>query len=533
MRALSPLPLLVASVAFGQAPGPAGSPVTLEGRTVMTIRAPFGPLDAASRARMLSERIDRLAKDPRRPALQIEATAVDSSCLITDRKSNLLSSVGVEDARMAQVPVMALCQANARLISTAIQEYRDQHSLGAYARSGASAALAWLAFLAAVWILYRVLIWTQSKIRKWRETVHARGAKPGVVRALWDRAIALLVALIKVIAALIVLIQLSFLLSYTFGLFPATAGISTSLFDVLTTTLTTILRGITGYLPNLAFLAIIVVITYYFLRIMRVFFRGLQQEDIHISGFYPDWAEPTYNLFRFLVIAFALVVAFPYLPGSKSGALQGVSIFFGVLLSFGSTSAVSNAVAGVILIYMRPFRLGDYIKIGDAEGNVTERTILVTRIRTIKNVDVTLPNATVLGAQIVNYSTESQSRRLILHTSVTIGYDAPWRSVHELLIEAAKATSGVLAEPAPFVWQTSLNDSNVSYEINAYTDCPSDMLAIYAELHKNMQEKFNAGGIEILSPAYYAVRDGNTITIPEAQRPPAYQAPSFRVQKTG
>jgi small-conductance mechanosensitive channel len=232
-----------------------------------------------------------------------------------------------------------------------------------------------------------------------------------------------------------------------------------------------------------------------------------------------------------LLIAFGLVVAFPYLPASNSPAFAGVSVFIGVLVSLASSSALSNMIAGLVLTYTRAFRLGDRIQLGDAFGDVVDTSLLATHIRTIKNEEITIPNSIALGTAVTNYTRTGANRGLILHTAVTIGYDAPWRKVHELLIEAALATPGILQEPRPFVWQKALNDFSVAYEVNAYTAAPRQMIDIYAALHARIQDAFYDAGVEIMSPHYTAIRDGNTIAIPEASRVPGYQAPSFRIEE--
>ena len=202
------------------------------------------------------------------------------------------------------------------------------------------------------------------------------------------------------------------------------------------------------------------------------------------------------------------------------------------LFSLASSSALSNMIAGIVLTYTGAFRLGDRVKVGDSFGDIIETTLLATRVRTIKNEDITIPNGLVLGTSILNYSRASKTLGLILHTSVTIGYDAPWRQIHDLLIAAALATPGILKEPRPFVWQTALNDFYVTYEINAYTDSPRDMIDIYAALHARIQDEFYTAGVEIMSPHFTSVRDGNTIAIPEPFRGTEYRAPSFRVEDT-
>lgn len=201
-------------------------------------------------------------------------------------------------------------------------------------------------------------------------------------------------------------------------------------------------------------------------------------------------------------------------------SFPGVSIFLGVLVSLGSSGAVANTVAGVILTYTRAFRIGDRVQITDTTGDIVGKTLFVTRVRTIKNVVITIPNATVLNSHVINFSaaeSDNESSPLILHTTITLGYDLPWRKVHEVLIRSALTTQYILPEPAPFVLQKSLDDFYVSYELNACTKQPGRMALIYSELHQNIQDNCIMAGIEILSPHYRAVRDGNPITIPEAE----------------
>jgi small-conductance mechanosensitive channel len=284
-----------------------------------------------------------------------------------------------------------------------------------------------------------------------------------------------------------------------------------------------------SFLPQLFFIVVIVFVTRGFVKIIKAMFAEVGRGAISLPGFYAEWAEPTYKIVRFLVFAFAAIMIFPYLPGSDSPAFQGVSVFLGILFSLGSTSAVSNIVSGTVLTYMRPFNKGDRVKIADTTGDVIEKTLLVTRIRTVKNVDITIPNAMVLGSHIINFSSAAKERGLILHTTVTIGYDAPWRQVHDLLTSAAATTSHILKTPPPFVLQTSLDDFYPSYELNAYTDQPNIMAGIYSELHQNIQDKFNEAGVEIMSPHYAAVRDGNQIALPPDYLPKPYAAPGFRI----
>jgi len=319
-------------------------------------------------------------------------------------------------------------------------------------------------------------------------------------------------------------------LSGVFSIFPQTRGVVAGILGGIFQAIEKGWLGFVDYLPSLLNLIVIVVFTFYGLKLIRFIFDEIEKETITFSGFQAEWAIPTYQLVRFLVIAFALVLAFPYLPGSSSPAFQGVSVFLGLLFSLGSTSVVSNIVSGVVLTYTGAFRVGDRVKIADTIGDVIEKGLLVTRIRTIKNVEITIPNGMVMGSHIMNYSAVSKGQGLILNTTVTLGYDIPWRLIHETLIKAAQATSGILPEPSPFVLQKSLDDFYVSYELNAYTDQPNKMAVIYSELHQTVQDYCNEAGIEILSPHYGALRDGNPSSIPSDYLPKGYQAPSFNIK---
>lgn len=318
-----------------------------------------------------------------------------------------------------------------------------------------------------------------------------------------------------------------------FGILPQTQKVSLRLVDYILDPLVTIIGAALAFVPNLFFIAVVVLFTHYLMRLVSLVVREVTAGRLRFPGFYPEWAEPTFQIARFLAWSFALVVAFPYLPGAESPAFKGVSVFLGVLLSLGSGSAVANAVAGIILTYMRPFRLGDRVRLGGTTGDVLEKTLLVIRLRTNKGVDVTIPNALVLSSHIENFTGAAEERRLILHTTVTIGYDAPWPKVHALLRSAAEATEGILKTPSPFVLQTALGDYSVAYELNAYTADASGMVQTYSHLHENIQDRFNEAGVEIMSPSYLALRDGNAVTLPAERLPAGYRAPGFRINPDG
>lgn len=338
---------------------------------------------------------------------------------------------------------------------------------------------------------------------------------------------------IKVFRFFAVVLLAYFYFTLLFSIFKFSRTWASTLFGYIIHPLGRVLLSFINFLPNLFTILVIIFVTRYVIKFIKFIFSEIERGTVSFAQFPPEWAIPTFKIIRFLVFVFVAIVIFPYLPGSDSPIFRGISIFLGILFSFGSTSAVSNMVGGVVLTYMRPFRLGDRVKIADTMGDVIEKTLLVTRIRTIKNVDITIPNSMVLGSHIINYSSSAKHKGLILHTSVSISYDAPWRKVHELLKAAASATENIMKEPAPFILQTALDDFYVRYELNVYTDNPNIMAKIYSDIHGNIQDKFNEAGIEIMSPNFTGVRDGNKAQIPEEYLPKSYKQPAFKIFSFG
>jgi len=293
------------------------------------------------------------------------------------------------------------------------------------------------------------------------------------------------------------------------ALFEWTREVSIAIAAFVGNTIGGIWSKFVAYLPDLFTALVIIGFAYGIIRLFRLVFEGMGRQRIKVPGFYPEWSKTSFNLLRLLIMAMTVVVVFPYLPGSDSPAFQGVSIFVGVLLSLGSTTAVANVVAGIVITYTRAFRIGDYVQISDTEGKIIERTAFVTRIRTTKNVEVSMPNAAIMSDKVINYSTQAKQSGITLHTGVTIGYDVPWPKVQELLLAAANATEHIEQDPAPFVLQTSLDDNYVAYELNAYTRRADIRPRIYSDLHANILDAFHMAGVEITSPHYRAIRDGN------------------------
>jgi small-conductance mechanosensitive channel len=510
------------------APSP-GAPVVYGNDTLFYIKARLGPFTPEQRAASANERIRHLADNLL--ATFDSAVAVDNGqstdVLAGDVVLFTVTEADADSANHANRPALAVQRARAVTVSIKAQE--PAAVVKVVLLGGALALVATVVFVLAIRGLSRLLAVVIRRLRSWRGTrIPALRLRRFEIFSS-AQITEFLIGAVKGLRAAIVLLLAYAYISLLFSFFPWTRGLAGTLVEWILTPLKLVGLAFVEFVPKLFFIAVIIVVTRYVLKVIHLVFDGIGTGRLELPNFPAEWAEPTYKLVRLLVAAFALVVIFPYLPGSQSDAFKGVSVFLGLLFSLGSTAAIANLVAGVVLTYMQPFRVGDRVRIADTTGDVLEKTLLVTRVRTIKHEDITIPNAMVLSSHIVNFSSSARDLGLILHTSVTIGYDAPWRQVHDLLVAAADATDGIVKDPKPFVFQTSLDDFYVSYEINAYTDQPNEMAAIYSTLHQNIQDKFNTAGVEIMSPHYAALRDGNEITIPAPQRPPGYRAPGFRV----
>jgi len=504
--------------------------VFLGGEPVIWITAGVGPYAPHFRAERIAARLEDAVHDRSLRDVRVTITDVDDSSELRVGP-RLLMVVTARDAASVGAARATLARQFADDLEAALRQERLRYLPATLARSAIYAALATFAFLAGLWASRRLARKLGDVVAR---RVAARRANLRVVSGelLTAGPIARTARLlIRVLRAAVILVLFQVYLTYVLGLFPWTRAVSVQLLGYLLTPVRAVVTAVVGYLPKMLFVVVIGAVIYLVIRLVGLVFREIRQGRLVFSNFPAEWADPTNKIARVLLIAFGLVVAFPYLPASDSPAFAGVSVFIGVLVSLASSSALSNMIAGLVLTYTRAFRLGDRIQLGEAFGDVVDTSLLATHIRTIKNEEITIPNSIALGTAVTNYTRTGPNRGLILHTAVTIGYDAPWRKVHELLIEAALATPGILQEPRPFVWQKALNDFSVTYEVNAYTASPRQMIDIYAALHARIQDAFYAAGVEIMSPHYTAIRDGNTIAIPEASRVPGYQAPSFRIEE--
>ena len=476
------------------------APVVIDGVELFKVRG-VQAYPAAKRAAQIEQRIEAFAANPAlSPKALVISETVEGSQIAAGNQT--LLTVFDADARLEQVRRPVLARIYATRISEAIETYRRDRTREYLLRSAGHVLLATLALGVFLWLGKRAvrridreldgrvkaqLTGLEARSMRIVSATHVWSALRGVRKLIWSMA--------TVIAGLLYF-------DYVLHLFPWTRLLASRLWSLLIDPLRAMGESVLAAIPGLVFLAILVIVTRYLLKTIRLFFMALAEGTTPLAHFERDWAWPTYRLVRFFVIAFALVVAYPYIPGSQSDAFKGISLFLGVIVSLGSSSVIGNIIAGYTMIYRRAFRIGDRVKIEDHVGDITESRLLVTHLRTPKNEEIVIPNSVILSNSVVNYSTLARKGQLILHATVGIGYETPWRQVEAMLLQAADRTEGLLKEPKPFVLQKQLGSFDVTYEINVYCDNAQAMNRLYTQLHRNILDQFNEYGVQIMTPAY-------------------------------
>jgi small-conductance mechanosensitive channel len=505
-----------------------GYPVAPFHDTLLMVYSRLGAWQPEARAAAIVEKIKRLEKDHafNPDSLQVIESEQSTDVVFADL---IVLTVTDRDAVWLETNRGELALKYRDTIKQAIKIYRDETSIISVLKD-IGWALVVIGFAGLlIYFVNKLFRFTKTKLHslkgKYLKGISVRGYELFTA----DNEVRVFEGLNNILRWIAILSVLYLMMPALFSIFPWTRHFSDTLLGYFLSPIKNILLGIWNYLPNLITIIVVLFVFRYVIKAVSFLKYEIQEGKLVIPGFYSDWATPTYQIIRILLFAFMIIVIFPYLPGSDSPVFKGVSVFLGVLFTFGSSGSLSNIIAGLVLTYMRAYKIGDRVKIGEVTGDIIQKTLLVTRIRTIKNEDITIPNSTIMNSHTINYTSSSTELGLIVHTTVTIGYDVPWRQVHQLLIAAATATDMILEEPKPFVLQTSLDDFYVSYQINAYTHEASKQAVIYSQLHQHIQDKFNEAGVEIMSPHYKALRDGNLVTIPTDYLPGDYTAPGFKM----
>lgn len=541
-RLRSPAPILTALLAFiGLTGAPAGlaqqpaaapvskpvttAPVIIDGTTLFQVRG-VTAYPAQRRAENTEDAIIEAAENSSIGLADFRIEQLDDRSNIMAGEKRIHSVFDI-DAQYEELDRTLLAQVKLARIKEAVAEYREARSGGKLTRNAV--------FAVAVTALLVVVLWSSRalfrRLDRWVERHLKRGVEELASKShyliqagpLWS----LIGGFVRFSRFAIYLVLTYFYLNTVLGLFPWTRPAAKILLKLVLNPLLSLWNGFMAELPNLVFLVVLWFVVRYLLKVIKMFFRGVEAGRIKLESFEPDWAEPTYKIVRVAVVAFAVVLAYPYIPGSESAAFKGVSVFIGVILSLGSSSFIANMIAGLSMTYRGAFREGDLIKIGDTVGSVEEVKVMITRLRTAKNERVIIPNSNVLATDVVNYTQAVKKDGMILHTSVGIGYDTPWRQVEAMLLEAVARTDSLESEPPPFVLQTALGDFAVQYQVNAFWDGSANLPKIRSDLHANIQDVFNENGVQIMSPAYETDPDTPKLVPPEKW----YEAPALKPEQ--
>lgn len=489
-----------------------GVPVVINEDTLFTLYAKRGGHSAHERVETIQDILLKIGKD----RMHTDSVYMFDSEYYIDIMygDKVIVSITDQDALWQNSTRTELAQQYVPILANKIREIKYENSLLQIAKRTALFVLV----IAVQYLLFRLTNKMFRRLRRHIIRFKQQKLKSITIRDYeflnTHRQGRILIFLNNILRYIVLLVQLMFSVPILFAIFPQTEKLALKILLYIVEPIKMIFRSIVEYIPNLFIILVIYYCIKYLIKGFQYIANEIENEKLKISGFYPDWAQPSFNIIRFLLYAFMIAMIYPFIPGSKNGVFQGISVFVGLIISLGSSTVIGNIMAGLVITYMRPFKVGDRIKLNETTGTVIEKTPFVTRLCTLKNEVVTIPNSFIMSSHTINFSASARQFGLIIHTTVTIGYDAPWRLVHQLLINAARLTPGVQSDPKPFVLETELQDYYPCYQINAYIKDADKQGEILSHLHQNIQDVFNEAGVEIMSPHYRANRDGNASTIP-------------------
>lgn len=483
-----------------------GVPLIIDGDTLLVVYASLGGESPVSRVESLQYKILQLGKSLKMTTdtmhiFESEYTAdIMSGELVMMRVSDL-------DGLWHGMTRRQLAEENMRVISQAIEALQNEYGLEAKLEGLGWAVLVIVAQIVLLMLTFRLI----RRLRRKILSGFSGKIKPVVAKGYevlnilqWKR---LLLMLTRGLLVMLVVIQLFISLPLLFSIFPETEKFTWKMINYVWSPLRDIVVSMVGFFPNLVKIVVIIYVVHWILRALRHVANELQSGRLKIEGFYEDWAMPTYHIIRIFVIAFTLVVVWPLLPGSESGVFKGVSIFVAALFSLGSTTTIGNLISGIIITYMRPFLVGDYVRIDNREGVVVEKNAFITRLKDIKGNIVTVPNNSILSQQTVNYSAALRhGQGTIIHTDFTFTYVVPRATIETYLLEAADRCDLLLKEPKPFVLVTALEDFYTRYELNGYTQDAEQLFEVYSDLHKHIVDVFREHQLNPTSSHFVSIK---------------------------
>ena len=482
-----------------------GVPLIVEGDTLFYIHASLGGDDAKHRAATTARKITLIGKSLKVTTdsmyiFEGEYTA-DIMC-----GEIVIISISDLDGLWNGDTRMELAKEWLPIISAEIQALHAEYGLKAKLTG-----LGWAVFLIVVQILFFLLT---IKLIRWlrRKIIDGLGGKIKPLAAKdyvllnMNQLKRILLALTRTLQILLIILQLFISLPLLFSIFPETEKFTWNMINYVWSPLRDTVLSLIHYFPNLVKIIVIIMVVRWILKGLRHLSDEIAVGRLKIDRFYQDWAQPTYHIIRIFVVAFTLVVIWPWLPGSESGIFKGVSIFVAALFSLGSTTTIGNLISGIIITYMRPFLVGDYVAIGDREGEVVEKNAFITRLKDIKGNIITVPNNSILSQQTINYTAAIRDGQgTVVHSVFTFTYKVPRQTIEEYLLEGASRCQLLLKEPKPFVLVTALEDFYTRYEINGYTTQTDRLFEVYSELHKNIIDVFSEHDLDPTSSHFIKV----------------------------
>ena len=479
-------------------------PVKLYHKKLFNFYSGLGPFSAKDRAINTEKQIQTIfdSKVYQPDSLRLQSNEEYINILY---QGDIISSISREDALWENVSQDSLAIRHKELINSSIQEARDAAGFQNTAMRWLMAVGIVIGFVVLTNLIRRFFRWLMRKLVF--DTVNeTEGIKIKNYQFLDRNELKkIVVKILKYVHVALFVVLFGIAISSLFSIFPATESWAYTLLDWIWLPIKDLSKSLYYYLPNLFRILVIIVIARYISKVLRYFSLEIEKEELKIKGFHSDWAKPTFHLLRICLFAFTLIIIFPYLPGSDTSAFRGISVFFGVILSLGSSSAISNTIAGFIITYMRPFKIGDWIKVNDVTGEVLEKTALVTRLRTINNEDITVPNSMILTNKTINYSSPCPEKGLILNVDIDVSQDVPFHKVNELLIIAAKNTHGIIHVPEPYVFKLKIKENSIAYQLNATTYNPERMYFIQSDLVENVLKIFREQNIDLITPQIHHI----------------------------
>lgn len=484
-----------------------GVPLVIDGDTLLIIYTSLGGDDPAHRVESVARKVTQIGK----------------SLKLTTDSMHIFVSEYTDDVMCGEVVIVRvsdldglwngmsrrdLAEEYLRILSVEIERLHADYGLKAKLTG-----LGWAVFLIVVQVVFFMLTarFIRYLRRKIAEGVNGR-MKPLVIKGYELMNVPqqkrILLVLTRVLQIFLVLLQLFISLPLLFSIFPETEKFTWNMINYVWSPLRDMVVSIVRYFPNLVKIFVIIYVVRWVLKGLRHISDEIAVGHLKIDRFYQDWAQPTYHIIRIFVIAFTLVVIWPLLPGSESGVFKGVSIFVAALFSLGSTTTIGNLISGIIITYMRPFLVGDFVRIGEQEGEVIEKNAFITRLRDIKGNLVTVPNNSILSQQTVNYTAAARDGKgSIVHSTFTFTYHVPRETVEAYLLEGAARCQLLEKNPKPFVLYTALEDFYTQYEINGYTKETARLFAVYSELHRHIIDVFHEHNLDPTSSHFIKVQE--------------------------